>query len=258
MIWNQLYRLRRRNPYTFQTILTPDGEITFQYLHIQDSLYTASIGIQNYNGTTGLQVSYNDSSLHDSLAIKIRPGWVRVDSLEGCIQPGENKTLTLIFDPLSYPRGVYHADLVIESWDKNHQLETKIIPLTFCIDTTTFVQWTDAGKPEKIVLLKNYPNPFNPVTVIQYTVGSGDGKAVDGGLVLSEVEGPWTADVSLKIYNVLGQKVRTLVDAEMMPGDYQVIWDGRDDRGKEVASGIYLCRLKTSSCQEIRKMLLLK
>ncbi len=231
-----------RGPYTFQTILTPDGEITFQYLHIQDSLYTASIGIQNYNGTTGLQVSYNDSSLHDSLAIKIRPGWVRVDSLEGCIQPGESETLNLTFDPLSYPQGIYHADLLIESWDKNHQLETKIIPLTFCIDTTTSVEWTDAGKPEKIVLLKNYPNPFNAVTSIQYTV---HGRQTP-------------VHTTLKLYNLLGQKVRTLVDAEMIPGNYQAVWDGKDNRGKEVASGIYLCRLQSGPHQEIRKMVLLK
>ena len=62
----------------------------------------------------------------------------------------------------------------------------------------------------------------------------------------------------MKLYNLLGQKVRTLVEAEMMPGNYQVIWDGKDDRGKDVASGIYLCRLKSGPDWEVRKMLLLK
>ncbi|MGB7060873.1 MAG: FlgD immunoglobulin-like domain containing protein [Candidatus Zixiibacteriota bacterium] len=231
-----------RGPYTFQTILTSDGEIILLYLHSDDSDTTATIGIQNYDGTTGLGVSCDEEYLHDSLAIKIRPGWVRVDSLEGCIQPGESKTLNLTFDPLSYPQGVYHADLLIESWDKNHQLETKIIPLTFCIDTTTSVEWADAGKPERIVLLKNYPNPFNAVTSIQYTV---HGRQTP-------------VRTTLKLYNLLGQKVRTLVNAEKTPGDYQVTWDGKDDRGREVASGVYLCILKTGSCQKIRKMLLLK
>lgn len=237
-------------PYTFQTILIPDGEITFQYLHVHDSLYSATVGIQNYNGTIGLEVLYNETPLHDSLAIKIRPGWVRIDSTEGTILPEEDKTLNLTFDPLTYPKGIYHADLLLDSWDKNHQLETKVIPMTLCIDTTTSVEWADAQKPEKITLLQNYPNPFNPLTSIQFTVGGGVGKAVDGGR--------WTADVSLRIFNILGQLVRTLVDDEMIPGNYQVIWDGKDDRGKEVASGIYFCKLKAGTYQKIRKMVLLK
>jgi len=245
-------------PYTFQTILTPEGEITFQYFHIDDSDYSATVGIQNYNGTIGLEVSYNQNYLQDSLAIKIRPSWVKVDSMEGTILPGEDKPLDLTFDPLSYPRGIYLADLLIDSWDKNHQLETLIIPLTLCIDTTTSVEWTDTRRPEKIKLFQNYPNPFNPLTSIQYTVGSRQTKAADGGLVLSEVEGLWTVDVSLRIYNLLGQLVRTLVDERMMPGDYQVIWDGKDDKGKEVASGIYFCKLTAGSYQKIRKMVLLK
>ncbi len=245
-------------PYTFQTILTPEGEITFQYFHIDDSDYSATVGIQNYNGTMGLEVSYNQNYLHDSLTIKIRPSWVKVDSMEGTILPEENKPLNLTFDPLTYPRGIYHAGLFIDSWDKNHQLETKVIPLTLCIDTTTSVEWTDAGKPEKIKLFQNYPNPFNPLTRIQYTVGSRQTKAADGGLVLSEVEGLWTADVSIRIYNLLGQLVRTLVDEPMKPGNYQVIWDGKDDKGKEVASGIYFCKLTAGPYQKIRKMVLLK
>jgi hypothetical protein len=231
-----------RGPYTFQTILTADGEIMFQYLHVDDLDYSATVGIQNYDGTLGLGISCDEEYLRDSLAIKIRPSWVRIDSLEGCIQPGENKMLILTFDPLSYSRGIYHADLLIESWDKNHQLGTKIIPLTFCIDTTTSVQWIDAGKPDKMVLLKNYPNPFNAVTSIQYAV-----------------RGRQTpVRTTLRLYNLLGQKVRTLVDAEMTPGSYQVIWDGKDDRGEEVASGVYLCRLKAGSHLETKKMVLLK
>jgi hypothetical protein len=239
-----------RGPYTFQTILTPDGEITFQYLHIDDSDYSATVGVQNYNGTLSLEVSCNQEYLRDSLVVKIRPSWIESDSVEGTIQPGEGKTLNLIFDPLSYPRGVYNADLLVESWDKNHQLETKIIPLTFCIDTTTSVEWTDDVKPEKGVLLRNYPNPFNPATTIQFAVVGSKGKVANGG--------QRTTDVCLKVYNIRGQLVRTLVNAEMTPGNYQVTWGGKDDRGKEVASGIYLCRLKSGTRQDTRKLLLLK
>ena len=254
-------------PYTFQTILTPDGELTFQYLRIDDSLYSATVGIQNEDGTTGLEISYNQNYLHDSLAVKIRPSWVKIDSLEGSIPPAENKTLNLKFDPLSYPKGVYQADLVIDSWDKNHQLEPLLIPLTLCIDTiidsTTSVPWKESERPEKITLFQNYPNPFNPITRIQYMVRGRDSKAAVGRLVLSEVEGLRSTDGSplpttLIIYNILGQKIRTLVDEPQKPGIYEVIWDGKDDRGNDVASGIYFCKLMVESFQKTQKMVLLK
>jgi hypothetical protein len=233
-------------PYTFQTILTPDGDITFQYLHIHDSLYSATVGLQNQDGTIGLEVLHNQKSLRDSLKIKIRPSWIRVDSMKGQINPGEGKTLNMTFDPLNYPKGIYHADLLVDSWDKNHQLEAKAIPLIFCIDTATSVDWTDAGKPEKVVLLQNYPNPFNPTTTIHYTIHRPQ----------SAVPSP--IPTTLRVYNVLGQKVRTLVDELKSPGNYEVIWNGKDDKEKEVASGIYFCKLSAGSYQKTRKLILLK
>jgi len=166
--------------------------------------------------------------------------------MEGYVQPGESKTLDLIFDPLTYPRGIHEANLLIDSWDKNHQLEPKAIPLTFCIDTTTSVEWTEAQRPEKITLLQNYPNPFNPLTIVRFCV-HGSQSTVHS-----------TSHVSLGIYNILGQLVRTLKDEEMMPGNYQVVWDGKDDKGKELASGIYFCKLAAGSCQDVRKMVLVK
>jgi hypothetical protein len=256
-----------RGPYSFQTILTPNGEITFQYLEIDDSLYCATVGIQNQDGTAGLEVfcelgpPCNQNDLHDSLSIKIRPSWAKVDSKNGWIQPGDSKILNLTFDRLTYPQGIYHANLYIDSWDKNHQLEMKVIPLTLCIDTTTSVDWTDGVKPEAIMLFQNYPNPFNPLTRIQFTVGSTQTKAAVGGLRTAEST-PFTAHSSipttLKIYNILGQIVRTLVDEPKQPGNYEVTWDGKDDKGKDVASGIYFCKLTVGSYQKIRKMVLLK
>ncbi len=226
-------------PYTFQAILTPDGQITFQYLRVPDSIYSATVGTQNRDGTVGLKVMHNEHSLHDSLAIMIKPGWVKVDSRKGWLQPGESKTLSLTFDPLCYPQGIYHVELLIHSWDENHQLEDKVIPLTFCIDTTTSVEWTEAATPEAVTLLQNYPNPFNPFTSIEFVL----------------FEPGW---VKLEIINLLGQKVRTLLDKKLTAGQQLVPWDGRDDSGKEVSSGIYLYRIRTAGYSAARKMLLLK
>jgi hypothetical protein len=100
--------------------------------------------------------------------------------------------------------------------------------------------------PKRFVLSQNYPNPFNPLTTIHFRV--------DGSQFV--VHSP--LHTTLVIYNILGQKVRTLVDEERLPGEYKVIWDGRDERGKEVSSGIYFYQLKTKDYTDTKKMVLLK
>ena len=98
--------------------------------------------------------------------------------------------------------------------------------------------------PKKFVLYQNYPNPFNPTTRIQFRVGS------------LEYRGP--LHTTLTIYNVLGQKVRTLVDEPKKTGSYEVIWDGKDDQGKEATSGIYFYQLRGKDQTLTKKMLLLR
>jgi hypothetical protein len=112
------------------------------------------------------------------------------------------------------------------------------------------VSWTDVGEegaeeklPAQFSLSFNYPNPFNPTTKIKYTVGTSQARS---------------AVVSLRIYNVLGQLVRTLVDEPKHPGSYEVRWDGRDEDGNEVASGIYFYKLQAGDFSQTRKMVLVK
>jgi hypothetical protein len=100
--------------------------------------------------------------------------------------------------------------------------------------------------PISFELCQNYPNPFNPITIIKFTVHSAQ----------SMVHRP--VPTTLRIYNILGQKVRTLVDEPKSVGNYEVIWDGKDDNGKEVASGIYFYQLKAGEFSECKKMLFLK
>ncbi len=127
--------------------------------------------------------------------------------------------------------------------------------------------WTEVGEDEEVTLplsfelSQNYPNPFNPVTRIQYTVGSRQaplhtthGKAADGSQFI--VHSP--VHTTLTIYNILGQKVRTLVDELKSAGNHEVIWDGKDENAKEVTSGIYFYQLKTEDFTATKKMILLK
>ncbi len=88
-------------------------------------------------------------------------------------------------------------------------------------------------------LSQNFPNPFNPATTIQYGV---------------EKKGP----VSLKIYDVSGRLVRTLVNSTMEAGDYRIVWDGRGEGGKNVASGVYFARIETPGFAKTKKLVLLR
>jgi nitrous oxidase accessory protein NosD len=101
------------------------------------------------------------------------------------------------------------------------------------------------NRPPLYRLFQNYPNPFNSSTVVWY--------------YLPDV-GYQPAEVELTIYNLLGKRVRTLIKRSQYPGEYKVRWDGKDDFGEEVASGIYFCRLKVSGLELVkpRKMLLLR
>jgi flagellar hook assembly protein FlgD len=86
---------------------------------------------------------------------------------------------------------------------------------------------------------QNVPNPFNPSTQIAYTL-------------------PQAGAVRLVVYNLLGQQIRTLVEGDQGAGRYRVEWDGRDDQGRVVSSGVYVYRLVSAGLVESRRMVLVK
>ena len=85
----------------------------------------------------------------------------------------------------------------------------------------------------------NYPNPFNPVTTITYSL-------------------PEDSQISISIYNIKGQEVKSLVTGTQPAGSYNISWNGKDESGKDVTSGIYFYKLRTQNNETTRKMLLLK
>ncbi len=84
--------------------------------------------------------------------------------------------------------------------------------------------------PEKSELSQNYPNPFNPTTTIDFDIGFLDGL---------------NQEIEFRVYNIRGQEVRTLMQTHLQPGSYSVVWNGLNDQGKQVSSGIYFARLMT-------------
>ncbi|MFQ6093941.1 MAG: choice-of-anchor D domain-containing protein, partial [bacterium] len=105
-------------------------------------------------------------------------------------------------------------------------------------------------------LSQNYPNPFNPTTTLCYTIPSREQGAESEGR--GEDSELYALRATLKIFNLLGQEVRTLVDEVKEAGHYTVTWDGRDYQGDEVPSGVYFYRLEADGFSETRSMLLLR
>ncbi|MFO7888849.1 MAG: T9SS type A sorting domain-containing protein [bacterium] len=107
-------------------------------------------------------------------------------------------------------------------------------------DLSSVDKQNDLSVPSTFALGQNYPNPFNPITSIDYRLNS-------------------TNDVKLIVYNSLGQKIRTLVSRENVPaGSYSIEWNGKDDMGQTVSSGIYIYKLQMGSQSMMKKMILMK
>ncbi len=93
--------------------------------------------------------------------------------------------------------------------------------------------------PVEYELSQNYPKPFNPETQIAFTV-------------------PANSNVKLVVYDLLGKEVVRLIDGDLQPGQYTVLWNGRDARGSQVATGAYIYRLETENFTQSRRMLYLR
>ena len=108
-------------------------------------------------------------------------------------------------------------------------------------DTVTihFVSTDNVGLPMTYALEQNYPNPFNPITFIRYSL-------------------PEVTDVKIVVYNVLGQKVATLVDQSMSAGYHNISWSGLNQGGAPVSSGVYLYRIETENFTDVKKLMFLK
>jgi hypothetical protein len=106
-------------------------------------------------------------------------------------------------------------------------------------DDQTSVSENSETAPRDFKLYQNYPNPFNPETTIAYQINA-------------------PADVLLKIFNLNGQEVKTLVQEFQMPGSYQFKWDATDNWGQKVSSGIYLYQIQAGNNSQTKKMMVLQ
>ena len=102
----------------------------------------------------------------------------------------------------------------------------------------TEVNFKSSRLPENHFLLTNYPNPFNPTTIIYF-------------------EMPKSENIAIKIYDILGQEVRTLFDGYHINGSDEISWNARDNYNQPISAGVYLCRIETKHYSKVHKMVLL-
>jgi hypothetical protein len=236
--WEDVYTATGYGPYTFQTIIYRNGNIMFQYKSLVNLENTYTVGMQNSNATDGFHIAYDESYLHDDMAILIsKRSWISLNPTGGVVAPGSQLDIQVSLNSREFPYGDFWASVEIFSNDPQNTQVT--IPIHMKVDSVSVGISHNLEIPEEYQLLQNYPNPFNPSTSIQYALKQ-------------------ASKVSLKIYNLLGQEIRTLVNTNQEAGFQNVQWDGRDNRGQSVASGIYIYRLETDEFTSTRKMVLMK
>lgn len=118
-------------------------------------------------------------------------------------------------------------------------LRADAVKITESADQTSGVAGTGQGVPTQFELAQNYPNPFNQSTRIEYSV-------------------PVRSRVQIRVFNLLGQPVRTLVEGLKSAGRHSITWDGRDDNGVMLPSGVYVVRMDAESFRSSKKMVLLR
>ncbi len=154
----------------------------------------------------------------------------------GLTYSGEYRLIFLSFAP----------EYIAERFEPFDTLMTRMLGFFGPIPTDVYDGTPFVEVPKTFSLEQNYPNPFNPTTTIQYTISA------SGGFGQSE------QNTRLTVFNMLGQRVKLLVDRPQAAGTYEVMWDGTNESGSSVASGVYFYRLERGEHAEARKMVLIK
>jgi subtilisin family serine protease len=236
--WNAVPHYPSGSPETFEVILNANGSIVYQYKTV--ALGTScTVGIENATGTVGLQVLYNASGyLHNGLAIRfaVDPGlnWLEVSPTSGLVPPTGSAQLNVTMDATQLTVGTYNADISVATNDPGHPVI--IVPVTFVVENWAGV---DEEQARAVVFFGAVPNPFNPATGLHFNL-------------------PADSHVDLRIYDVAGHLVRSLVSGSMPAGANRVNWNGTDDSGRAVASGTYFARLVVNGEVETKSLTLVR
>jgi hypothetical protein len=153
----------------------------------------------------------------------------------------DNKNLQVKY--LSDDNELYDvSNAKIDYTTKTAAFSQNLLNGTYVIEATEPAKVTsleETSIPEKFSLNQNYPNPFNPETIISFDL-------------------PEKGSAKLTIYNILGSEIRSLINSEFDKGTFSVTWNGKDNHGKDVASGVYIYKLEFGNTSLTKKMNLIR
>jgi hypothetical protein len=203
-------------------------------------------GMKNFEA--GIAV-YNEGNGSDSVSVAfIRPvalaaeGVLSIEPARFALAPGDSQVLTLRMDPSRIKPNKYTFSVQVAS-KYNLEQRTAVRSVGFTVEPASGLEAGGAESPESFSLGPNYPNPFNPRTILYYCL-------------------PAASRVRLEILDALGRRIRTLVDGSFAAGRHAVEWNGSDDRGNPSGTGTYFCRLTATTGggtrTKIQKILLVK
>jgi hypothetical protein len=219
--------------------ITPgmDAKVTFHLTELG-----IAVRLENKVPVKGVQIELDQfasvpenmqvASVFANASHKLADGTLRVllfdQAANTIVEPGE-RIIANIPVPVTDPAGISVVNVVLGAGNNSRitKYETELT--------------TNAAPelPVDYALEQNYPNPFNPSTTVRFSV-------------------PVTSDVTVKIYNMLGQEIRTLFAGTMDRGTKSIEWDGRDNVGRQMSTGTYLYRMVAGSFTESKKMVLVK
>lgn len=239
-----MYLMMRIQEEGFAPHIEPDPQTEVAKIIISEKPTTTSFSVSSQTETGGFLFVFKGKSLNGE-AIKLSS---EIQDMELYTHQDADELRVMIMSIEGKYVQAGSRSLFTMEGEKIDSVEVSICDTEGNLAGVKTIHEQSPALPQGYSLSENYPNPFNPVTRIQYSVGSRQIKAAYNP----------SQHVSIKVYNIMGQLVRTLVDEDKLPGSYQVVWDGKDQGGEEVASGIYFCRLKSEEYVETKKMILLR
>jgi subtilisin family serine protease len=224
-------------PFNYQIILLSSGDIILQYGETGDRSNESTVGIQNADGTVGLTIAYNEDYIENELAVKISYPlfWLAADPGIGQVAPGQTGSIDVTFDASQLAIGTYTGEVSIGTNDPSHM--TISVPCTLRVGTVGIAD--ESAIPTVFSMAQNFPNPFNPTTDISF------------GL-------PNAGKINLEVYDIMGRRVKTLVNGELAAGVHKISWNGTNDKGEHISSGVYFYKLSSGDNVVTKKMVMLK
>lgn len=224
---------------------------SFTPIHLEDS---GNLGDRlackaEVKNLTAQKINVNINRYRNDLS----EGWLSSFCLNQCYAPSAdnvnedipaNTTMvfTMYYDTITDSAGRAESDVRLS----NNANPNERYSLTFKASTLKPALVTKTGKAIQFELKQNYPNPFgvssvagSSTTTIQFSI-------------------PKSSDVSVKVYDMLGREVKTLVNSTLAQGIYSEIWNGRDNNGQQLSTGIYICKLQAGKYSETKRIIFLR